>query len=121
GTIVMVENVDRHLRESHQNEARLHVVGRACREVGQPVMFAIAIIIIVFLPLFTLQGVAGKTFRPLAYTVALAMLGSLIYALFLSPVFSDLLMRRPRSRNSGAKDQPWWGRWVTAYIPALGK
>ncbi len=94
GTIVMVENVDRLLRESNPEESRLHVVGRACREVGQPILFAIAIIIIVFLPLFTLEGVEGKTFRPLAYTVSLAMLGSLIYALFLAPVLSDLLMRR---------------------------
>ncbi len=94
GTIVMVENVDRLLKESNPDESRLHVVGRACREVGQPILFAIAIIIIVFLPLFTLEGVEGKTFRPLAYTVSLAMLGSLIYALFLAPVLSDLLMRR---------------------------
>ncbi len=94
GTIVMVENVDRLLRESDPDESRLHVVGRACREVGQPILFAIAIIIIVFLPLFTLEGVEGKTFRPLAYTVALAMLGSLIYALFIAPVLSDAMMRR---------------------------
>ncbi len=94
GTIVMVENVDRLLRESKPDESRLHVVGRACREVGKPILFAIAIIIIVFLPLFTLEGVEGKTFRPLAYTVALAMLGSLVYALFLAPVLSDVLMRR---------------------------
>ena len=99
GTIVMVENVDRLLRESDPEESRLHVVGRACREVGQPILFAIAIIIIVFLPLFTLQGVEGKTFRPLAYTVALAMLGSLVYALFLAPVLSDLLMRRQSQNN----------------------
>ncbi|MCK4843314.1 MAG: efflux RND transporter permease subunit [Methylococcales bacterium] len=99
GTIVMVENVDRLLRESSSDksspdESRSQVVGRACREVGQPILFAIAIIIIVFLPLFTLEGVEGKTFRPLAYTVALAMLGSLVYALFLAPVLSDVLMRR---------------------------
>ncbi len=94
GTIVMVENVDRLLRESNSQESRSYVVGRACREVGQPILFAIAIIIIVFLPLFTLEGVEGKTFRPLAYTVALAMLGSLVYALFLAPVLSDVLMRR---------------------------
>ncbi|MCF6252307.1 MAG: CusA/CzcA family heavy metal efflux RND transporter [Methylococcaceae bacterium] len=103
GTIVMVENVDRLLRESNPNESRLHVVGRACREVGQPILFAIAIIIIVFLPLFTLEGVEGKTFRPLAYTVSLAMLGSLIYALFLAPVLSDLLMRR---KSIGADTKP---------------
>jgi heavy metal efflux system protein len=94
GTIVMVENVDRLLRDADPNESRVHVVGRACREVGKPILFAIAIIIIVFLPLFTLEGVEGKTFRPLAYTVALAMLGSLIYALFLAPVLSDVVMRR---------------------------
>lgn len=99
GTIVMVENVDRLLRESDPNESRLHVVGRACREVGQPILFAIAIIIIVFLPLFTLEGVEGKTFRPLAYTVALAMLGSLVYALFLAPVLSDVLMRRQSAED----------------------
>ena len=62
---------------------------------------AIAIIIIVFLPLFTLEGVEGKTFRPLAYTVALAMLGSLIYALFLAPVLSDLLMRKKTAETNG--------------------
>jgi cobalt-zinc-cadmium resistance protein CzcA len=121
GTIVMVENVDRHLRKADEDETRLHVVGRACREVGQPVMFAIAIIIIVFLPLFTLQGVAGKTFRPLAYTVALAMLGSLVYALFQAPVFSDLLMRRPRSRSSKAQRPPWWQHGALGRIPVLGR
>ena len=101
GTIVMVENVDRMLREADPTETRLHIVGRACREVGQPILFAISIIIIVFLPLFTLEGVEGKTFRPLAYTVALAMLGSLIYALFLAPVFSYLIMRKEQPRADG--------------------
>ncbi len=101
GTIVMVENVDRLLREADPQEAKLQVVGRACREVGQPILFAITIIIIVFLPLFTLEGVEGKTFRPLAYTVALAMLGSLLYTLFLAPVLSDILMRRKPVQQQG--------------------
>lgn len=98
GTIVIVENVDRMLRESDPDEPRIHVVARACLEVGRPIVFAISIIIIVFLPLFTLQGVEGKTFRPLAYTVALAMLGSLIYALLAAPMLSQLLMRRPSGK-----------------------
>ncbi len=101
GTIVMVENVDRMLREADPDEPRIHVVGRACREVAKPILFAISIIIIVFLPLFTLEGVAGKTFKPLAFTVALAMLGSLVYALFLAPVLSDILMRRQQARADG--------------------
>jgi cobalt-zinc-cadmium resistance protein CzcA len=95
GTIVMVENVDRMLREADPDEARSLVVARACTEVARPIAFAIAIIVIVFLPLFLLQGVEGKTFRPLAYTVALAMGGSLVFAIFLAPVLAVTVMRRP--------------------------
>jgi len=104
GTIVMVENVDRMLRESDRDEPRIRVVGRACREVARPIVFAIAIIIVVFLPLFTLQGVEGKTFRPLAYTVALAMLGSLIFAILAAPVFADVFMRRSKRRRKTTDD-----------------
>lgn len=121
GTIVMVENIDRHLRESSPEEPRIHVVGRACREVAQPILFAIAIIVIVFIPLFTLTGVEGKTFRPLAYTVALAMFGSLIYALFQTPVLSDLLMRRPRAdKGDGESNESPLVRWILVpYLPMV--
>jgi len=98
GTIVMVENIDRMLREADPDDSRMTIVASACAEVGKPIIFAIAIIIIVFLPLFTLQGVEGKTFKPLAYTVALAMLGSLVFAIFQAPVFGQLLMRRPKQQ-----------------------
>ena len=121
GTIVMVENVDRLLRESDPQEPRLQIVGRACREVGQPILFAIAIIIIVFLPLFTLEGVEGKTFRPLAYTVALAMMGSLLYTLFLAPVLSDLLMRRkPQEKQAEpSMDERILNALITPYRPLV--
>ncbi|MFP3982786.1 MAG: efflux RND transporter permease subunit [Desulfurivibrionaceae bacterium] len=101
GTIVVVENVDRALRQSDPDEPFSHVVSRAYREVGRPILFAIAIIILVFLPLFTLEGVEGKTFRPLAYTVSLAMLGALIYSLFQTPALSALLLKRPAGKSSG--------------------
>lgn len=101
GTIVMVENVDRMLKESDPMEAPIHVVVRACTEAGRPIIFAVSIIIIVFLPLFTLQGVEGKTFKPLAYTVSLAMPGSLIFAIFLAPVISHIIMKRPKISESG--------------------
>ena len=97
GTIVMVENVDRLLHETDPDEPRQRVLARACLEVARPIVFAIAIIVIVFLPLFTLQGVEGKTFRPLAYTVALAMAGSLVFAIVAAPVFADLFMRRRKA------------------------
>ena len=96
GTIVMVENIDRAFKEADPNGTRILVLVRACAEVARPILFAIAIIIIVFLPLFTLQGVEGKTFKPLAYTVSLAMLGSLIFALLLAPVGAHLLMRQQK-------------------------
>lgn len=112
-TIVMVENVDRMLREADPDDSRMAVVARACAEVGRPILFAIAIIIIVFLPLFTLQGVEGKTFKPLAYTVSLAMLGSLLYALLLAPVASHLLMRRPKTVAAGEGcKEAWIVRWL---------
>jgi len=107
-TIVMVENIDRMLREADPQDSRLSIIARACAEVGRPIIFAIAIIIIVFLPLFTLQGVEGKTFTPLAYTVSLAMLGSLLYALLLAPVAAQLLMRRPKAVANGEGPKESW-------------
>lgn len=113
GAVVMVENVDRMLRQSDPTESRIHIVARACSEVGRPIFFAILIIIIVFLPLFSLQGVEGKTFRPLAYTVALAMLGSLFFAVLLTPVLSYLFMRRPKKmKPQPGKSESGVIRWL---------
>ncbi|HKK92151.1 MAG TPA: efflux RND transporter permease subunit, partial [Longimicrobiales bacterium] len=93
--IVVVENVFRWLREDPDpDEPTIHLVARATKEVGRPVFFAIAIVIAVFLPLFTLRGVEGTMFRPLAYTIALAMLGSLVFSLTVAPVLASFLLRR---------------------------
>ena len=108
GSIVIVENVDRMSRGSKSSEPFIHLVARACIEVVRPIVFAISIIIIVFLPLFTLQGVEGKTFRPLAYAVALAMFGSLIFGVLLAPILSSLVMRRPRTKNPKGGDKQVW-------------
>ncbi len=116
GTIVVVENVERMLGEADPDESRVAVVSRACMEVGRPIVFAISIIVIVFLPLFTLQGVEGKTFRPLAYTVALAMMGSLAFAILIAPALSDLLMRRPKGGSSGGRGMR---ALVALYRPAV--
>ncbi len=105
GTIVMVENVDRMLRKSDPGASRIGVVAGACGEVARPIFFAIIIIVVVFLPLFSLQGVEGKTFRPLAATVTMAMVGSLIYAIFVSPVLAWLLMRRPPAAGATIGDR----------------
>ncbi|XSG81813.1 MAG: efflux RND transporter permease subunit [Methyloligella sp. ZOD6] len=98
--IVIVENVDRVIHDPNAKGSRRELVAQACAEVLRPVLFAILIIIVVFLPLFMLQGVEGKTFRPLALTVSLAMLGSLIFALLIAPALSELIMRRRKSGGS---------------------
>ncbi|HZJ11780.1 MAG TPA: CusA/CzcA family heavy metal efflux RND transporter [Methyloceanibacter sp.] len=99
GAIVIVENVDRYLRERGTALPKRQIVARACAEIVRPIAFAIVIIIVVFLPLFTLQGYEGKTFRPLAFTVSLAMLGSLVFAIFVAPVLSEMVMKRPSSEE----------------------
>lgn len=119
GTIVMVENVDRMLRDARPDQSRIEVIAQACREVAKPILFAISIIIVVFLPLFTLQGVEGKTFSPLAFSVALAMLGSLVFALALAPVLSDLLMRRPKNIAAAAKENRMLRFLMTFYRPMV--
>jgi len=112
GTIVMVENIDRRLRIAPPDMTRLRTISLACAEVGRPILFAITIIILVFVPLFTLQGVEGKTFRPLAYTVTMAMLGSLIFALLLAPTLSSLLMRVRRRHDSDGDGEALVVRWL---------
>ena len=121
GSVVIVENVDRLLRSSDPRESRIHIISKASIEVLRPIIFAVLIIIIVFLPLFTLQGVAGKTFKPLAYTIALAMGGSLIFAVFLVPVLSYFLMRRPKKKtNQNGEHQIWVLRMLLkAYRPIV--
>ncbi len=99
-TIVLVENIDRKINEKENKLPLIKTILMASKEVLRPIIFSILIIIIVFIPLFTLQGVEGKTFRPLAYTIALAMLGSLIYAVIIAPVVSSLIMKSKSSLNN---------------------
>ncbi|MFQ5560837.1 MAG: efflux RND transporter permease subunit, partial [Nitrospinota bacterium] len=119
GAVVMVENVDRMLREEDPSEPVIHVVARACTEVARPIMFSLLIIVIVFLPLFTLQGVEGKTFRPLAQTMAAAMFGSLIFAIIMTPILSSFVMRRPTLKGKEHKEF-FVLRWlISAYRPVV--
>lgn len=97
GAIVIAENVDRGFRERRAGEDNRTVVARASAEVIAPLIAAVAVVIIVFLPLFSLQGTEGKTFRPLAASAALAMTGSLIYAALVAPAMAYGLMRPPKA------------------------
>jgi cobalt-zinc-cadmium resistance protein CzcA len=119
GSVVMAENVDRMLRTGDADETVARVVLRACLEVARPIVLSLLIIVIVFLPLFTLQGVEGKTFRPMAQTMAFAMFGSMIFAVLLAPVLGSLLMRRPKQVASGHKEFIVVRWLVNAYRPIV--
>ncbi|MBS0165064.1 MAG: efflux RND transporter permease subunit [Nitrospira sp.] len=95
GSLVMVENAYRHLAQHSgaSEESRLSVILHAAKEVGRPILFGILIISVVFLPLMTLQGMEGKMFAPLAYTLVIALVASVAVTLTLSPVLASLLLR----------------------------
>ena len=95
GSIVMVENIFRHLNDSaNHGKQKTNVVLNAAKEVGRPIVFSIGIIVIVFLPIFTLEGVEGKMFAPMAFTISFALLGSIVMALVAAPVLSLFLLRQ---------------------------
>ncbi|HEY6251988.1 MAG TPA: efflux RND transporter permease subunit, partial [Candidatus Angelobacter sp.] len=94
GSVVMIENIVRHLnrRESVQR-APLEVIREAVHEVQRPVFYAIAIIMTAYVPIFTLQRVEGKLFRPMAWTVVFALFGALIFSMLVAPAMADLLLQ----------------------------
>ncbi|MCW9023183.1 MAG: CusA/CzcA family heavy metal efflux RND transporter [Gammaproteobacteria bacterium] len=91
--VVVVENIHTQLSHAPKNVSRLHLVYRAVLEVATPVISGVLIIITVFLPLFSLTGLEGKMFAPLAITISFALIGSLILSLTVIPVLASLLMR----------------------------
>jgi len=94
GSVVMVENIIRHLAESRKRGERnaFAVILDSAREVARPVFFAVLIITVVYLPILTLEGVEGKMFRPMAWTVIFALAASLVFALTLMPVLSSFFL-----------------------------
>ena len=94
GAVVMVENIVRHLnRPEEAPRTLLDRIRTAAHEVQRPVFYAIAIIITAYLPIFTLQRVEGKLFKPMAWTVAFALLGALIFSMLIAPVLASFLFR----------------------------
>ncbi len=115
GGVVMVENVYRSLSEHRDGSLpRPTLIRRAAHEVARPIVFAIIIIIVVFLPLFTLEGVEGKLFKPLALTITYAMIGSLVFSLTLVPMLCSLALK------PGKEEDTWIVRIIRQrYEPAL--
>jgi cobalt-zinc-cadmium resistance protein CzcA len=93
-SVVMVENIVRHLSEGSPSERDLtRATATAAGEVVKPIIFSTAVIVAAFLPLFTMTGVEGKVFGPMAMTYGLALAGALILALTFSPVMASLALK----------------------------
>ena len=110
GAVVMIENISRHLnRPERDHRTPMDRIREAVHEVQRPVFYAIAIIITAYLPIFTLQQVEGKLFKPMAWTVAFALLGALIFSMLVAPALASIFFR------SGVKE---WKNPVMSYLTA---
>ncbi len=91
GAVVMIENIVRRLSHKHEGTSSIDEIRHAAHEVQRPVFYSIAIIITAYLPIFTLQSVEGRLFKPMAWTVAFALLGALIFSMILAPVLASFI------------------------------
>ena len=108
GAVVMIENIVRHLnRPNDGGESTQEKIRDAAHEVQRPVFYAIGIIITAYLPIFTLQAVEGRLFKPMAWTVSFALLGALIYSMIVAPVLASFMF------SKGAKE---WHNPVVEYL-----
>jgi cobalt-zinc-cadmium resistance protein CzcA len=137
GAVVMVENIIRHLSKARRQtcpgtpKSAAEMIREACHEVQRPVFYAIAIIITAYMPIFTLQRVEGRLFRPMAWTVAFALLGAMTFSILIAPVLAatffrngvrerrnvvmDYLTERYRRRLRWAVNH----RWVVASVALI--
>ncbi|UUO06518.1 CusA/CzcA family heavy metal efflux RND transporter [Blastopirellula sp. J2-11] len=114
-SVVMIENCVRHLSHDTQGRSRLEIIRDAAVEVRKPTMYGELIIMIVYLPILTLEGVEGKLFRPMAMTVIMALAGSMMLSLTLMPVLASFLLPRNLTET-----EPLLIRWLKRlYVPIL--
>ena len=118
GSVVLIENVVRRVAEHRHHhkvdKAPVALVREACVEMARPVVFGVGIILLVYLPILSLRGLEGKMFRPMAMTVILALITSLLLALLLMPVLASIYLR------SVSESEPFlvrWAKWI--YTPML--
>ena len=116
GAVVLVENVVRRLSEPEGREKTVRqLTAEAAHEVVRPIAFGIGIIILVYLPILTLGGIEGKMFKPMAWTVVFALVGSLLLTLTLTPVLASLFLKK-----TGHEHEPRFvGRLRGAYLRGL--
>jgi cobalt-zinc-cadmium resistance protein CzcA len=107
GAVVMIENIVRHMSFANGTKTPIEKISDASHEVQRPVFYAIAIIITAYLPIFTLQRVEGRLFHPMAWTVAFALLGALLFSILIAPVLASFAFAK------GAKE---WHNPVMHYV-----
>jgi cobalt-zinc-cadmium resistance protein CzcA len=115
-SIVVVENIRRHLAQRTEREHKRRIVAEALVEVARPVAFSVLIIAIILVPLFTLQGIEGKMFAPLAATMLIALMVSLAVALTVIPVLSEMIVEQVREKEFG-----FIRRLHKSYVRLLGR
>jgi cobalt-zinc-cadmium resistance protein CzcA len=118
GSVVMVENIFRRITLRKSSDSYKETVLLSAKEVGRPIFFAVGIIVIVYLPILTLQGIEGKMFKPMAFTVSLAMLSSLFIALFIMPTLSSLVFRK-KTKGPGEETDNRSIRFLKRYYSPL--
>jgi cobalt-zinc-cadmium resistance protein CzcA len=137
GAVVMMENIMRHLAHMREQgnggpqRTTAEVIREACHEVQRPVFYAIAIIITAYMPIFTLQRIEGRLFRPMAWTVAFALLGAMTFSIFIVPVLASMFFPRGfKERRNWVMDKITAGyrkglrwavghRWVIAAVALI--
>jgi len=118
GSVVMVENILRRLREARADLPAMDVILDAGQEVARPIFFGVTIIMLVYVPILTLGGIEGKMFTPMAATVLFALAASLVIAMVLMPVLSWYAFRNIR-RPTGERDTWLMRKLHAAYVPSL--
>src|SRR5205823_14559455 len=116
-SVVMVENFVRRLAGARSQSVtdRRDVIRAAAFEVGRPIVFGIAIIVAVYIPIFALQGLEGRMFRPMAFTVCAAVLGSLLLALSYIPAVASYVFARGAGSSQEHVDPAWFSKLRTRY------
>jgi cobalt-zinc-cadmium resistance protein CzcA len=122
GSVVMVENCIHHLESDRENKSVFRVVREAAREVSRPVIFGVLIIMAVYIPIFTLEGLEGRMFRPMAVTVVAALTGSLFLALFVVPTLCTYVLRKTNHAGGDPAHKEgsgWFDRLRSCYKRSL--
>jgi cobalt-zinc-cadmium resistance protein CzcA len=115
GAVVMMESSIQRLEERRSNEIGMDAIRAAAHDVARPMTFGVVIIMAVYLPIFFLQGLEGRMFRPMAFTVCSALAGALVLALIAIPVFTSYAFGKGLPPRGHAKKYDWLGKLTNRY------